>query len=91
MSHLDDISALLRIIREQQAVIDEQKVQLDTLEHNAERYRKWWHEELVNKGNLAKAGDRLRNVDPMQNPCPLIEAWDKACKDANVETEEDND
>lgn len=90
MSNHEDISALLRIIREQQAIIDEQKAKLETEEHDAKQYRKWWLEERGNIRNLAKAGDRLRNVDPMQDPCPLTEAWDKACSDAGVDVREDD-
>ena len=91
MSQHDDISALIRIIREQQALIDEQKARIETAEHDTQQYRKWWLEERENIRNLAKAGDKLRRVDPMQNPCPLTWAWDKACTDACIDVSGEDD
>jgi multidrug resistance efflux pump len=52
MSQQDDISALLRIIREQQALIDDTKQQLDDAKKDAERYHRWWHEEITTRQNL---------------------------------------
>jgi hypothetical protein len=87
----NDILTLTRVIQGLQDKLQKTANDLEISEHDAEQYRKWWLEERENTRNLAKAGDRLRRVDPMQNPCPLTEEWDKACTDAGVYIREDDD
>ena len=86
----NDILTLTRVIQGLQDKLQKTANDLEEAKDDAERYRQWWLEERGNIRNLAKAGDRLRNVDPM-NPCPLTEAWDKACSDACVEVKGEDD
>ena len=52
MSNQDDIAALLRIVREQQGIIDDLKDQLDKAERDASRYHEWWQEDAIKRQNL---------------------------------------
>lgn len=42
MSQLDDIVALLRIVREQQAQLDKLTAELKESQVDCENYRRWW-------------------------------------------------
>lgn len=42
MSQLDDIVALLRVVREQYALIDSLKKELHEVEIDRENYQRWW-------------------------------------------------
>jgi len=56
MAHPEDILALIRIVREQQAQLDKLKARLEESERVRENYQRWW---LADSEELSKLRETL--------------------------------